>query len=327
MNPGDISKLAFLLYPYIVKSGPAGSSVESLAARAKAIQKGLLPEDEFAATVCWLGNCGGIHRLSQGSMPFLALKERMQAPDFLAFPIVKDRAFPVLIEVKSRHERALDWSEKYLSSLRRFSDTVNLPLLVAWKCGDLWTLVDIQHFQPNVTAYRLTLEHALTEDLLCVLFRNLRIRLNADLELIIDMEILDEVPGDPSGLLPEATYSMKITNAGFSVGGNAVHDARLGMLFLAAGDEVEFSRTGKQACRQIFRPLPDHSFSLSNVLVAWQSLRTKEGPIDWHHVLNAEVFPSAAQEFRDWLPTAISNRFVQYVFDIVPNTWPSFLPR
>jgi hypothetical protein len=49
MTPEEISKLAFLLYPNIARENPDTASTESLAARIQSLQKGLLPEDEFAA--------------------------------------------------------------------------------------------------------------------------------------------------------------------------------------------------------------------------------------------------------------------------------------
>jgi hypothetical protein len=50
LNPDEISKLACLLYPHIVKAQPDASTVESLAARIKQLQKGLLPEDEIVSS-------------------------------------------------------------------------------------------------------------------------------------------------------------------------------------------------------------------------------------------------------------------------------------
>ena len=90
-----------------------------------------MPEDEFAATVCWLGNCAGIHRIDQAPMPLPNLTDRMRAPDFIAFPIVGDKPVPVLIEVKASNHKYLDWTERYRLSLMRFAQYLNLPLLVA----------------------------------------------------------------------------------------------------------------------------------------------------------------------------------------------------
>jgi hypothetical protein len=329
MNPDDISKLAFLLYPHIVRAQPDELSAESLAARIKELQKGLLPEDEFAATVSWLGNCSNIHRIDQAPMPVPKLTDKMRAPDFIAFPMVGDRPVPVLIEVKAHRGKHLDWSESYRRSLTRFAECLNLPLLVAWKCGDLWTLVDNQHFEKNVEAYRLTIEKALTEDLLCVLFRNLRIQMNPELELILDMKILDEVIGGTDALLPAGSFRMQVVRAGLYSKGIEKKDSKNGRfaLFLAAPeDDVEIRRTGRQECRHIFRPLPDHGFTLSNVLVTQLSLGAGDD-IDWHQILTKGEFPSSGQEFRESLSSAIDEGFVRYVLDVIPNTWPSFIPR
>lgn len=328
MNPDEISRLAFLLYPDVVRSKPDAVATESLAARIKAIQKGLLPEDEFAATVCWLGNCAGIHRIDQSPMPLLVPPERMRAPDFIAFPVVDGKPVPVLVEVKAHAGKHLDWTQGYLLSLLGFAEHLHLPLLVAWKCGDLWTLVDCRHFERNVSAYRLTLKRALEEDLFCVLFRNLRIQMNPELELILDMNILERVKGGTERLLPAGRYPMQVAASGLYCRGVKMtgYQRRHFTLLLTAPDDVEIRRTGIQACRLAFRPLSNRGFTLSNVLVAQLSLRTN-GPLDWHRILNSGAFPSSGRDFRDSLPAAIDEGFVRYVLDIVPKTWPAFLPQ
>src|SRR5260370_11877755 len=131
MTPEEISQLAFLLYPQIVKTKPDTTAVDSLAARLKGLETGLLPEDEFKATLCWLGNCAGVHRIDQTPMPVPKLTDELQAPDLLAFPMVDNKPFPILIEVKPRHDQRLKWSEKYLNSFRRFADCVRLPPFIA----------------------------------------------------------------------------------------------------------------------------------------------------------------------------------------------------
>lgn len=325
-TPDYISRLAFLLYPHLAAEGDH-QAAETLANRIKAIQKGLLPEDEFSAMVCWLGNCAGIHRIDQTPMPVVEMPEQMRAPDFIAFPVVDGKRCPVLIEVKSSHDRQLDWSEGYLLSLKRFAAHLNLPLLVAWKCGDLWTLVDVEHFEKNVTAYRLTLGKALTEDLLCVLFRNLRIQMNPDLEFRLEFRILDEVAIRPDGVMPEGNYRMEVAKAGFHVDGKDIstHPPEHFWLFLSAPQEDSFERIDARHCLQTFRPLAEHGFTLSNVLVSQLSFGN-EGNIDWHTILT-KPFPSSGKELRGTLQAALDNDFIRYVMDIIPRTWPSFLPE
>jgi hypothetical protein len=191
----------------------------------------------------------------------------------------------------------------------------------------MWTLVDHRHFRKNVTAYRLTFEKALKEDIMCALFRDLRVTMNSEVELIFDMEMLDEVPGDAEDLIPEGQLRMKIVNAGFYRNGERMIDKIASMLFLAAPDETEFRRTGKQTCQQIFRPLPDTSFTLSRVLVTQLSLGAADGELNWHQILAKGEFPSTGSEVRDSLQAELDHGFVQYVMNIIPNTWPDFLPR
>jgi Holliday junction resolvase len=328
LTSDDISQLAFLLYPKIVREKPDAVSTESLAARLKSLEAGLLPEDEFIATVCWLGNCAGVHRIDQTPLP--GTSDEMQAPDLLAFPIVNKKPFPVLIEVKSRHDKRLKWSEKYLNSLRLFAECLELPLLIAWKCGALWCLVDHRHFEKNVTAYQLPLAKALIEDLHCLLFRNLRIQMNPELEFILEMEMLDDIPGDANSLLPEGSFKSKITGAKFQLDGKEVkgYDGAHMALFLSAPDDHEVRRTSKQSFQQIFRPQDSSVFTLSNVFFTELSMASSsDESIDWHSVLTAESFKSSGPEVTKTLDAGIKNGFIRYVLDVIPNTRPDFLPE
>jgi Holliday junction resolvase len=329
MSPDQISKLAFLLYPHITKTALDEPSTESLATRIQQIHQGLSPEDEFAAKVCWLGNCAGINRIDQTPMPITEVGGKMRAPDFIAFPIVGGAPLPVLIEVKSHHEDRLDFSDAYLSSLRRFADLMKLPLLVAWRCGGLWTLFDHREISQNVTAYRMTLMDAIRQDLSCALFRDLRIQMNPELEFILGMELLDEVDGDAGEIIPAGTYIFKIRSGGFYNGGVEIaeYDPAHFSLFMAAPDESELRRTGKQAFQQIFRPAEGHGFNLSNVLVAQLSMIAgTDAEIDWHQTV-MKPFPSSGAELRKTLQSAIEIGFVRYVMDIIPNDWPDFFPE
>lgn len=328
MTPEEQSQLAFLLYPHLAQPNPAKHSVQLLAERIKGIQRGLQPEDEFSATVCWLGNCAAIHRIEQRPMPVMEMPEKMRAPDFIAFPMFEGKLYPVLIEVKSHHGTELDWSEKYLLTLKRFAEHLKLPLLIAWKCGALWTLVDINHFEKNVTGYRLSLGRALCEDLLCVLFRNLRIQMNPELEMRLDFRILDEVKTRPDGLMPEGTYRMQVSGAGFYCQGQDIkgYSSEHFWLFMTTPDEVDFERLTERECRQIIRPRENHGFTLSNVLIAQLSFGNSENDLDWHTILT-KPFPSSGRQFHESLQAAIDNDFVRYVMDIIPNSWPKFLPK
>jgi hypothetical protein len=320
----DVLNLAHRLYPHIA-TAEADITTEALAERVESLTRGLLPEDEFAATAMWLGNCAAIHRIDQSRMPLQVAPDEMRAPDFLAFPIVNDRPMPILIEVKSAKDVVLDWSEKYLASLRRFADLLGLPLLVAWKWGDNWTLVDHRHFEKNLTAYRLTLVKAFKQDVMCVLFRDLRVMMNPEIELTFDFEMLDEVAGHAGDLIPTGQFKAKIAGVGFYRNGKKMTGKLDFALFLATPSESEFRRTSKQTCQQIYRPVRDTGFTLSRVLVA-QLSAAAEGDLNWHQILARGKFPSNGSDVRNSLQAGLDQGFVQYVMDVVPNTWPDFLP-
>jgi hypothetical protein len=328
MQPKDITKLAYLLYPHLM-TAETGEEIEALAERIKSLQRGLLPEDEFAAIVSWLGNCAAIHKIDQTPMPMQVPPEKIRAPDFIAFPLVEGIPRPVLIEVKSSDDESLDWSEEYLNSLKHFAEYVELPLLIAWKKWGIWTLVDCNHFVKNITAYRLTFNKALQEDLLSVLFRDVRIHMNPILEFILDMDIIDNVAGDAGDLLPEGKLEMLITDAGFYMNGNKIKsDSPFDFaLFLATPNETEFLRTAKKKVRHIFRPTPDHGFTLSSVLVSQLTSTVDNMSPNWHQILAKGKFPSSGREFRDALSSSLNEGFVKYVLNIVPHTWPEFVPN
>src|ERR1035441_3019543 len=117
--------------------------------------------------------------------------------------------------------------------------------------------------------------------------------------MILDMEMLDEVPGDANTLLLAGMLSLKIKHAGFYRRGAEIKDtnAFAFSLFLATPDETEFRRTGKQTCQNIFRPIDQTGFSLSNVLVTQLSLGRSEQPLNWHRILT-EPLPSSGLELR-----------------------------
>jgi Holliday junction resolvase len=326
IEPEKISKLAYLLYPEVWTAG-SDVDIQSLADKIRGIRRGLLPEDEFAVTAAWLGNCEAIHRIDQTPLPVPSTHERMRAPDFIAFPIINGRPTPVLIEVKVRSKEAkIDWSESYLRSLQKFAELLGVPLLVAWKFQNLWMLVEAEHFEKNVSGYRLTFEKAATEDLMSALFGDVRIILNETVELIIDFEVLDEIEGTADDLFPEGNFHTKIVGAGFYRAGQKIdYPPEYFVLRLAAPDETEFRRTGKQAFSNVYRLAADHMFSLSRVLYAIESFGASDEEPDWHQILARGKFGSSGVQMRDFLEKGIEAGFIRYVLDVVPQTRPSFL--
>jgi len=328
-NNDPLARLAFALLPELAAEAINPENVEPLTQRMRAIQQGMSIEDEFAAKVSWLGNAAGINRIDQTPLPVVEIDGRMRAPDFLAFPIVNGQPYPVLIEVKYEHADRLTWADAYLSSLRQFAERLHLPLLIAWKCGGLWTVFDHRHFQRSVTGFKITLAAAMMEDLSCALFRDMRVMMNPDMELAINIELVDDTQVREDELLPEGQYTFRMRGGGFFLNGNQIvnYDPYHFALFLATPDTTELRRTGARTWQHAIRPEAEHGFNLSNVLVAQLSLMYgDDDDLNWHQILR-RPFPSSGRELRQSIRSAIEIGFVRYGMDIVPNTWPDFVPR
>jgi len=111
----------------------------------------------------------------------------------------------VLIELKTSTDEELVWSESYVASFRHFADLLHLRLLIAWKRNDIWALADTRHFQKRQTAYHLSFETALRENLMHVLFGNVIVVLKEDFQFIVEATVAEPIP--TAGLIPEGWYT------------------------------------------------------------------------------------------------------------------------
>ncbi|MFZ1007755.1 MAG: hypothetical protein WAN65_13015 [Candidatus Sulfotelmatobacter sp.] len=322
-NVDKSDQAAFEVAKLLYGEGLIHSSADSLSERIRGIHKGLSKETEFAAIVSWLGNCQAIFKVDTDPATIRA-ESGLKAPDFIAFPVVNGVPVPVLIEVKGRDRGQLNWSEKYLSSLVRFAELVELPLLIAWNWKGLWLLVEHSHFEKNVTAFRLTLEKAFKEDLMSLLFKDFRITLNPNFQFFIDLDILDPALENDKEALPEQFHA-KIVDVGYLFEGSRIEQKREYLrLLLAVADEGHLVRTGARQVRQIFQPAENTISSLSRAFIAEVAMG-RQGDPDWHDVLRRGPLASSGEDYRKSLAQAVHDGIVLQWFDIEPNTPPSFL--
>lgn len=127
-----------------------GVDSKTLADRIRRLQAGLPSEDEFSVLLTWLGRCRLVHKLDQLQSPRDS-RARLRVPDLLAVFDYRGSELPVLIEVKTSAPdiNTLSWAESYRDSLVRYAEMLKLPLLVAWKCGSMWTLTDVRQMTPS----------------------------------------------------------------------------------------------------------------------------------------------------------------------------------
>lgn len=232
---------------------------------------------------------------------------------------------PLLIEVKRCSDSKLVWTEKYLSGLRNYAETLKIPLLVAWKHEHIWTLTDTRHFAKKVQSYHLDWITALRENLMSIVFGDLLIELTQRSSFYLDAEVTDgslPLPKPPTPIQP-GWHTMKIQGAGFLLDGKATTlSNELTWLFFRAPDENRVNVTGENTVRVIHTPQPKTVFSLTDfalMLLLWDE---KDEP-DWEHVVRKAI-PIAASNVREELRKGIETGVVQYVLEQVPATVPDF---
>jgi Holliday junction resolvase len=148
---------------------------KAIADQVMQLERGLAVEDEVSLLFCWLGRCKLIHKLDQLVAP-PASSSMYQVPDLLAVFEHNGKEIPVLIEVKTCSRSSLSWRPDYITRLRRYSERIGLPLLVAckWKESPFrWTLSEIDCFQrKGATNYKLSKEEAVISNLMFVFAGN-----------------------------------------------------------------------------------------------------------------------------------------------------------
>ena len=291
--------------------------------RIRGIHQSLSAEHEFAAIASWLGN----PRLIIHSDEVLATDSSLRVPDFLVVARKGDRDIPFLVEVKNEKEDSIKWSEKYLASLRGFAKLLNLPLLVAWKKHGIWLLCDSELFQKKNTAYHLSFDTAVKNNLMATLFGNLFIVVNEGFRMEIKYELLD-VEKDSPDIVSEGEHEAIIVEAGlYTAKGKLPSDLAKSLFpifLLKATDDSVVERDGR-FLRQIFPTDSETMFNASDILFMTLSWSKQSGDsVNWLLALrNGEVVP--VQNLRTILNRGIEGGAIQYVFEQRPQRMPSFL--
>jgi Holliday junction resolvase len=302
--------------------------VSAVSKRIKELEAGLSPELEFIAAVNWLGRTPAINRIDQTPLPPChADATELKVPDIICVVSVDGRTLPLLIEVKRNSEAKLVWTEKYLTGLRRYAEHLDLPLLVAWKYGHIWTLTDTRHFEKKVQSYHLDWAKALGENLMSAIFGDVLVQLTQRISFYLDAEISDTsspLPQPPS-LIPPGWHAMTLHAVGFLLDDKPIAlSNELTWLFFHAPDENVVNVTGEKNVRVIHTPRPETLFSLTDfalMLLLWD----EKGEPDWEHIVRKTI-PISASGVREELRRGIETGVVQYVLVQKPVTAPDFLP-
>jgi Holliday junction resolvase len=290
--------------------------------RLRGVHRGLSAEHEFAAIASWLGK----PRLIVSTDDVLFTDNYYRVPDFLVAVRKSDRDLSFVVEVKSNADNKIVWSEKYLSSMRRFAKALGLPFLIAWKRFGIWMLVDAEHIRKKNTAYHLTFECAMKNNLMSALFGNVFLVIKEGFRLEFRLQLLD--PADAaSELLSEGPHAMKITEAAlYTNKGKVPNDLsnELFPLILARSTEPVTEREGG-FFRYIFPADHENTFNVSELLIANLTWRLKDKEeVNWLAALRKGL-PAPINDLQRVLTRGIEVGALQYVFEQQPELIPEFL--
>jgi Holliday junction resolvase len=306
----------------------SGASPKRLAERVKRLEMGLPAEDHFMLLLSWLDRCHLVHRLDQLCLPPRATST-FRVPDLLAVFLYDGQETPALIEVKRTRRRKLKWSENYASTLKRYAEVVQLPLLVAvqWQDGGLWTLNDIGLFEKAKVSYHLSAEAALENSLMCELAGDFLCSMRAGVEMHITFKKLSEPVRDAKGHI--VSMDAEITDAHVK-DANGVRMKSLGAeiyaLFLAVDQEVRHKETA-DAFIQRFVITRDSPSVFAQHLLLYAVLGLKalnlKPPIHWRKLIEHHHFKFSGSDLSR--ATALASNLTHQSKGLRPQIWPSIL--
>lgn len=305
-----------------------GIDAKTLAARIRQLQQGLPHEDEFMLLLSWLGKCRIVHKLDQFQIP-PSSKGEIRIPDLLAVFDYNGRFLPVLIEVKATKRRMLSWRPDYFEGMRRYSDIMKLPLLLAWKWTEsgLWTLCESSIFERPHKNYRLSFEKAITHSLMCELAGDFSYVFRKGVGLHFKLK---KIKKGKSAHPSEETWRLKITDAYFTNDkGNHLNTLGPGIWWLFLGCDQETETDEKQDFfyhRFIINSESPMQAAHRLLTLVTAGLQPPE-PVPWRKLLREHSFKIYGPELLQKARSAKLNNIMKYVFHLKPTEIPEFLKR
>ena len=321
--------------PYLIHEAmqqlDEGADVEQLINKIKQLELGLPKEDEFSVILCWLNRCRLIHKLGQEHAPPEASKH-YRVPDLLAIFDYDHKQLPVLIEVKTTKKPTLSWRPDYYESLKRYSDELGLPLLLAWKWPPvfgLWVLVDLNVFRKAVVNYNLSFFDAMKNNLMGVLAGDFFVHLYNGTGIHIRTKKEKLVKREQKERDIEELWLLKIDDV-YLTGkhGIRVEDPSNGAWSWVFASQLE-TRTEFSDSHILHSFVVDEEFPsefASRALpILFSFFAAEEKEINWRQKLAKYQFPVTAEELRAAATDGLEKGFIRYVMHQQPSEWPSYL--
>jgi Holliday junction resolvase len=298
-----------------------------LAQQLAQLNRGLPREDEFAVVCTWLGRCKFVHKLDQVQAPAKSI-EHFQVPDLLAVFQSKERDIPVLIEVKSLEARTLSFRPDYRDRLLAYSETLGLPMLIAWKHHSIWSLFDIKHMTLAEKNYNISVGTALSESLLSTLAGDFSYTLPRGTGLHLRMKKEELLSSTRSGSEVHEEWKMVIDDVYHTDrDGNQRRDLSTDVQTLFFVNNLDESQQHSDThVHWHFTVQEDENKFAHMALTGLLNWYLGNGEsLNWREVVGRGNPVPGMNNFSETVKRALDEGVVKYIFHLQPQTTPPFL--
>lgn len=321
-DPNDISRL---IQEILAELGHNADPAE-IARRVRGLDRGLPAEDEFSVLCGWLGRTRLIHKLDQQQVP-VASRDVYQAPDLLA---VFEASGPVLIEIKVCRDLTMSFRPDYLKKLTEYAQLLNLPLLIAWKFHNVWSLFDSRILRLAKTNFNISHNDAMRQNLIGVLAGDVAYSLGPGSGIHLDCakEELTSTQDSPDGKIEQ--WKMRISGVHFTDGvGRRRDDLHPETKQLFAGCDLESREIhAPESIRMSFVAGENQmQFAHAALVHLLASERSTGEEQNWRHLLRVPEVVKSIKDFSGALDRALSEGVVHHILHIQPHDWPDFVTR
>lgn len=304
------------------------ADAQTIISRVQRLRVGLPVEDEFSVLLSWLGKCRLIHKLDQQQSPPES-QGSYQVPDLLAVFEHEGRTLPVLVEVKSASKKKLSWKPDYYERLQNYDQVLGLPVLVAWKRGQIWSLFELRHLKIAQTNYNISFETAQKQNLLGVLAGDFVIILHGGVGLHITARKEKRVSAEQLTDGYRERWQTRIDDAYFeNRDGDRLKKIGPGLWSIFLTASVEETSEITDSSISISAKVPHENFAqwAHGVFRNLLELRGEdENVVHWRRVLQKYAVPTESAALRKGAQEGIDIKVVRYVLDQRPQEFPIFM--
>lgn len=281
-------------------------------------ERDLPVEDELCVILHWLGQCTLVHRLRESAYP-LGASQQFSIPALFAAFKVNGTDIPVLIDVADRPSGGVPlWERGYLDALR-YADLLNIPLLIALKYLNFWTLFEARHLQAAGDKLTILPTAAMSETLLGALAGDFSFSFRPGVGMHLKIRKGKRTTdGGFDGLIEEAYLLNDKGERHTGAGG-------LFQLFACMEQEVYFQEDETHAVQSFIVPTSDQAEFSHRALATLLRTFGEEEPLDWHQILIREQLPLLFMSPHEAVRTGLEAGFIQHKITIWPKTMPAFL--